>query len=90
MIITKKAIIQAATEVAERAPHAKNRSDKVVDRRHPRGLIGHTLRTAGLSPKQISSGYGEFLNPAATRWAVEADTLAKSGMQWRTIVSSVR
>lgn len=94
-LITKKAIIQAATEVADRSPSSRNRSSKMVTYRHPRGLIGNTLHTAGLSPREIKSlqgsrKYDRFLNPAATAWVREASTRANKGMAWGEVVSSVR
>jgi hypothetical protein len=94
-MITKKAIMQAANEVAGRAPKARNSSSKMVTYRHPRGLIGNTLHTAGLSPREIKSlegsrKYDRFLNPAATAWVREANTRANKGMAWGEVVSSVR
>lgn len=95
MLITKKAIIAAATEVAERAPTARNRSSKMVTYRHPRGLIGNALHTAGLSPREIRSlqgnrKYERFLNPAATAWVREANSRANKGMAWGEVVSTTR
>lgn len=94
-MITKKAIIQAATEVAERAPHARNRSSSMVTYRHPRGLIGHTLHAVGLSPREIRSiersrRFDQFLNPAATKWVREATTRASKGATWSEIVATTR
>lgn len=94
-MITKKAIIQAATEVAERAPSARNRSSKMVTYRHPRGLIGNALHTAGLSPREIRSlqgnrKYERFLNPAATKWVREASARANKGATWSEVVATTR
>lgn len=94
-MITKKAIIAAATEVAERAPTARNRSSKMVTYRHPRGLIGNTLHTVGLSPREIktlhgSRKYDRFLNPAATAWVREANKRANKGMAWGEVVATTR
>ena len=52
MFITKKAIIEAATEVVS-VPRRRNRSSKMVTYRHPRGLIGNALHAAGMSPREI-------------------------------------
>lgn len=94
-MITKKAIVQAATEVAGRAPTARNVSPQMVDRRHPRGLIGRTLHAVGLTPKQISSlegnrRYEQFLNPAATKWIREASIRASKGNTWSEVVTTTR
>lgn len=94
-MITKKAIVQAATEVAGRAPTARNSSPRMVDRRHPRGLIGRTLHTAGLTPKQIRSleenrRFEQFLNPAATQWLRQVSTRAGKGVTWSEAVSTTR
>mgnify|MGYP003647171986 CR=1 FL=1 len=95
MLITKKAIIQAATEVAGRAPSTRNSTAKMVTYRHPRGLIGNALHTAGLSPRELrslqsSQEYEHFLNPAATAWVRAADTRANTGMAWGEVVSTTR
>ena len=102
MLITKKAVIEAANTVAGRAPTARNRAPKMVTYRHPRGLIGHTLHAVGLSPSEIrgiqtrsrksslEDRLREFLNPAATAWVMEADNRASKGMSWGEVVSSTR
>jgi hypothetical protein len=94
-LITKKAIVQAATEVAERSPSSRNHSSKMVTYRHPRGLIGNTLHNVGLSPREIKTLHGNrkydrFLNPAATAWVREANKRANKGMAWGEVVSSTR
>lgn len=94
-MITKKAIIQAAAQVADRAPSARNASPQMVDRRHPRGIIGRTLHSVGLTPKQIRSlesnrRYEQFLNPAATKWVREASARANKGATWSEVVATTR
>jgi len=94
-MITKKDIVAAAKQVADRAPSARNRSTKMVSYRHPRGLIGNTLHTAGLSPKEIRTlernrKYEQFLNPAATKWVREANARANKGVAWAEVVSTTR
>lgn len=94
-MITKTALVQAATEIAERAPSARNRSARFVDRRHPRGLIGRTLHSVGLTPKQIGEleqnrRYTSVMTKDAAEWLRSAQTRARKGMQWGQVVAATR
>ena len=92
-MITKKTLIAAAKEVADRAPNARNIGLCMVDRRHPRGFVGRTLHAAGLTPSQIreideNRQHSKFLNPAATQWVINATRQANSGKPWSEIATT--
>ena len=92
-MITKKALISATKQVAERAPYSRNTTMSLVNERHPRGLIGRALHQAGLSPQQIRAiqedpnSSEKLLNASAMQWMTAVQTVANSGRTWGEIVA---